>query len=105
MAIRVAVPKESVPGERRVAVTPDVVARMHKQGYEVWVERGAGLEAFFVDEAYEQSGAKLIDDRDALFAEADLVLKVQPPAEDEVARMREGSIVVGFLQPHKYPEK
>jgi len=105
MAIRVAVPKESVPGERRVAVTPDVVARMHKQGYEVWVERGAGLEAFFVDEAYEQSGAKLIDDRDALFAEADLVLKVQPPAEDEVARMREGSIVVGFLQPHKYPDR
>ncbi len=105
MAIRVAVPKESVPGERRVAVTPDVVARMHKQGYEVWVERGAGLEAFFVDEAYEQSGAKLIDDRDALFAEADLVLKVQPPAEDEVACMREGSIVVGFLQPHKYPDR
>lgn len=105
MAIRVAVPKESVPGERRVAVTPDVAARMHKQGYEVWVERGAGLEAFFVDEAYERAGAKLIDDRKALFAEADLVLKVQPPAEDEVALMREGSIVVGFLQPHKYPDR
>ncbi len=105
MAIRVAVPKESVPGERRVAVTPDVAARMHKQGYEVWVERGAGLEAFFVDEAYERAGAKLIDDREALFAEADLVLKVQPPAEDEVALMREGSIVVGFLQPHKYPDR
>ncbi len=105
MAIRVAVPKETVPGERRVALIPDVVARMAKQGYQVRVERGAGEGAFFDDAAFEAAGAELVEGKEALYRDAELVLKVQPPSEDEVDLMPEGAIVVGFLQPHRYPER
>ncbi len=105
MAIRVAVPKETVPGERRVALVPDVVARMAKQGYEVWVEKGAGEGAFYPDAAYEAAGAKLVEGKEALYPEADLVLKIQPPSEEEVDLMKEGAVVVGFMQPHRYPER
>ncbi len=105
MAIRVAVPKETVPGERRVALIPDVVARMAKQGYQVRVERGAGEGAFFDDAAFEAAGAELVEGKEALYRDAELVLKVQPPGEDEVDLMPEGAIVVGFLQPHRYPER
>ncbi len=105
MPIRVAVPKETVPGERRVALIPDVVARMAKQGYRVRVERGAGEGAFIDDAAFEAAGAELVEGKEALYGEADLVLKVQPPSEDEVDLMAEGAIVIGFLQPHRYPER
>jgi len=105
MAIRVAVPKETAPGERRVALIPDVVARMAKQGYQVRVERGAGEGAFFDDAAFEAAGAELVEGKEALYRDAELVLKVQPPSEDEVDLMPGGAIVVGFLQPHRYPER
>jgi len=105
MAIRVAVPKETVPGERRVALVPDVVARMVKQGYEVMVEKGAGEGAYYPDAAYEAAGAKLVEGKEALYPEADLILKIQPPSEEEVDLMKEGAVVVGFMQPHRYPER
>jgi len=105
MAIRVAVPKETVPGERRVALVPDVVARMTRQGYAVAVEEGAGEGAYFSDEAYAKAQAELRPDKKALYADADLVLKVQPPSEEELELMRPGTIVVGLMQPHRYPER
>ncbi len=105
MAIRVAVPKETVPGERRVALVPDVVARMVRQGYDVRVERGAGEGAFYPDGAYEAAGARLIEGKQALYSEADLVLKIQPPSEEEVDQMQTGAVVVGFMQPHRYPDR
>ena len=105
MAIRVAVPKETVPGERRVALVPDVVARMTRQGYAVAVEEGAGEGAYFSNEAYAKAQAELRPDKKALYADADLVLKVQPPSEEELELMRPGTIVVGLMQPHRYPER
>ncbi len=105
MAIRVAVPKETAPKERRVAVTPEIAGRLVKQGFSVRVEAGAGEGAYFPDAAYEAAGAEVVPDKAALYPEAELILKVQPPDEDEVDLMQKGAVVVGFLQPHRFPER
>lgn len=105
MAIRVAVPKETAPKERRVAVTPEIAGRLVKQGFSVRVEAGAGEGAYFPDAAYEAAGAEVVPDKAALYPEAELILKVQPPDEDEVDLMQKGAVVVGFLQPHRFPDR
>ena len=105
MGVRVAVPKETAPGERRVALVPDVVARMVRQGYQVTVEKGAGEGAYFDDAQYEAAGASLVEGKEALYKDAELVLKVQPPDEAEIELMPKGAVVVGFMQPHRYPER
>jgi len=104
MPISVAVPKEILAGERRVALVPDVVARLTKSGFEVLIQRGAGTESFQTDEAYEKANAKLVDDNSALAA-ADVILKVQPPTNEEIDTYKESSILVCFMQPHRYPEQ
>ncbi|HKK14291.1 MAG TPA: Re/Si-specific NAD(P)(+) transhydrogenase subunit alpha [Gammaproteobacteria bacterium] len=103
MPIRVAVPKELATGERRVALIPAVAERIVQLGAEVLVQRGAGAGAYFPDDAYE--AARLVDDAAALYGEADIVLKVQPPTEDEIGQMREGAALVGSLLPHRHPER
>jgi len=97
--LNVVIPKEIAPGERRVAATPDVVARMIKSGNAVFVERGAGVEAGFLDEQYAQAGATLSDGAAATYAHAGLTLKVQRPQDDEIELLPRGSAVVAFLQP------
>ncbi len=94
--MKVGVPRETAPGERRVALVPEVVARLASAGFEVLVERGAGEAATFADEEYEQAGAVLVD---GVLGQAEAVVKVQKPSPDEVARMREGDLLVAFLQP------
>ena len=96
--MKVAVPKETAPGERRVALVPDSVGRLSKSGVEVRVERGAGVSAHFPDEAYAEAGATLVDTGAAL-AEADVVVKVQPPSPDEAAQLPSGSVLISLLQP------
>jgi NAD(P) transhydrogenase subunit alpha len=93
--MKIAVPRETVPGERRVALVPDAVARLRKAGHDVLVEPGAGAAAGFTDAAYSAAGATLT----AGFADADLVAKVQPPSEAEAARLRSGAALVSFLNP------
>ena len=95
--MRIGVPKEVVPGERRVALVPDGVGRITRGGAEVVVERGAGEAAGFLDEQYAAAGA-VLGDADAALG-ADLVAKVQRPADAEVARLREGAAVVSLLVP------
>jgi NAD(P) transhydrogenase subunit alpha len=102
--MRIAVAKEIEVCERRVALIPDTVARLVKQGVEVWVETGAGERAFFTDAAYEAAGAKIIADSDTLWSQADILLKVSPPQEREDGRfetdlLREGSVLIGFINP------
>jgi H+-translocating NAD(P) transhydrogenase subunit alpha len=94
--MRVGVPRERAAGERRVALVPEVVARLVSGGFEVLVERGAGEAASFLDAGYEEAGARLVDD---VYGEAEAVTKVQKPSGDETARLREGQVLVGFLQP------
>jgi len=92
------VPKESAIGERRVALVPDLVARLVGVGVDVLVERGAGREASFLDEQYSEAGARLVDGAE-LYAESDLVCKVQKPSPEETARLRPGTVLVALLQP------
>jgi NAD(P) transhydrogenase subunit alpha len=97
------VPKETAPGERRVASVPSVVDRFIKLGAEVLVERGAGAGAFILDSDYQ--GARLVEGAEALYREAEVVLTVQPPEETATALLNEGAVVIGFMQPHRYPER
>jgi NAD(P) transhydrogenase subunit alpha len=92
--VKIGVPKETAAGERRVALVPDTVGRLAGDGVAVVVEPGAGVEAGFTDDAYREVGAELGD----AWA-ADLVLKVQRPADGEVEKLSSGQTVVGLLQP------
>ena len=102
--MKVAVPREISPGERRVALTPDAAAALVKGGLEVLVETGAGDGAFHADAAFEKAGARIAPDAGALYGQADVVLKVQKPALDEVDRLREGTVLVSFLQALTSPD-
>ena len=93
--MKVGVPRETASGERRVALVPESVKRLTAGGFEVVVERGAGESASFPDGEYESAAATLGDDPYT----ADAVVKVQAPSPEERGRLREGQLVVGFLQP------
>ncbi|RAM52852.1 MAG: Re/Si-specific NAD(P)(+) transhydrogenase subunit alpha [Hapalosiphonaceae cyanobacterium JJU2] len=102
--MRIAVAKEIEVCERRVALVPDIVARLVKQGLEIWIEAGAGERAFFNDAAYEAAGATIIADTNKLWSEADILLKVSPPQEREDGRseidlLKEGAVLISFLNP------
>jgi NAD(P) transhydrogenase subunit alpha len=96
-----AVPKESWPGERRVAATPETVTRLVGMGFDVRVEADAGLKASFADEEYTKAGATVVADASGLWSGADVLLKVQPPSADEVDRLRPGAVLISFLWPGK----
>lgn len=100
MPIRLAVPKEIFPGERRVALDPGVVERFTKLNVDVLMEKGAGKGAHFPDDAYANK-VRLVDDAQALYAEADVVLKVQPPTVEELDLIKEGAVIIGFMHPHR----
>ena len=108
--MKVGVPKEIVVGENRVALVPDAVGLLRKAGPQILFESGAGEGAFFPDRAYEAAGATIVSDPVALFTEADVVLKVQTPAlnpvlgKHEVELMREGTVLISFLQPLSHPD-
>src|SRR5262245_34661926 len=93
----VGIPKETVSGERRVALVPELVPLVAKAGLEVWVQPGAGADAGFPDAEYAAKGARL--ETDAL-GQADVVFKVQPPTVAEAGRMKAGAVLIGFLQPY-----
>ena len=93
--MRVGVPRETAAGESRVALVPEVVSRLVPAGFEVLVEGGAGEAASFPDADYAEAGARIVDDP----YEADAVVKVQNPSADEAGQLREGQVLIGFLQP------
>lgn len=103
--MRVVAPRETAPGERRVAIVPDTAKTLAKAGFEVAVETGAGLGAGVTDEAFERAGARVIGDRAALVEGADLVFRVQPPDDAEIALLRPGSMLVSFLRPLEEPAR
>jgi len=103
MPVRMAVPKETVSGERRVALDPTMAERFVKLGVEMLVEKGAGLSAFFADEVYAKS-SRVASDARALYAEADVVFKVQAPTLEEVELLKDGSVLLAVLQPHRNVE-
>lgn len=97
MPLTIGVPRETAPGERRVALVPDVAARLVKEGMQVVVESGAGTHAYFADEAYEAAGARVGTQAEAWGA--DVVAKVQGPTAEELSLLGPGRVVAGFLRP------
>ncbi|MEP7344015.1 MAG: Re/Si-specific NAD(P)(+) transhydrogenase subunit alpha [Gemmatimonadaceae bacterium] len=95
--MRIGVPKETTAGERRVALSADIVGRLVKSGHDVHVERGAGSAAFIPDAAYESAGAALVDAATAFGA--DIVTKVQCPTPNEGTLLRDGALLISLLQP------
>src|SRR3989442_8517548 len=107
--MRIAVPRETAPGERRVALVPESCKKLIQAGYEISIESRAGEPAGFADPLYREAGGTLDSDPASLLGAADLVLKVTPPAigesgRDETAWMRSGSIYVGSLMPLRHLE-
>jgi proton-translocating NAD(P)+ transhydrogenase subunit alpha len=93
--VHIGVPRELDPGERRVALVPDAVSRLAGAGFDVVVERGAGIAAFFPDDAYEAAGATLSESP----WDADAVVKVRKPSAEEAQRLRAGQVLIAFLEP------
>jgi NAD(P) transhydrogenase subunit alpha len=107
--MRIGVPKETAPGERRVALVPESAKKLIQAGYEVAIETGAGDAAGYPDGGYREVGAAVETDAAALLGAADIVLKVGPPTtalsgRDEIGSMRPGAIYVGSLMPLRNPE-
>ncbi len=102
--MRVAVQKESAPGERRVAVVPESVKRLAAKKIDVSVESNAGAAAFASDDEYAAQGARVDATRDTLLGDADAVVQIRPPSIGDVARLREGSALVSLLYPLANPD-
>ena len=108
--MKLGIPKEIRPGERRVAGTPETVSRLLKLGFEVQVESGAGAGAAFPDDDYVKVGATIVPGARELWDTSDVVLKVQPPEQhqelgvDETELLREGATLVSFIWPAKNQE-
>lgn len=105
--MRLAVPKEVIPGEKRVALVPEVIPQLTRLGHTVAVQSGAGTAAGFTDDAYRAAGATVVIDAPTVYSEADLVLKVQRPVSsgfDELKALSPASVLIGLLQPASDPE-
>ena len=103
MPTSIAVLRETVPNERRVALTPEVAKKLKARGATVLLESGAGVPASYPDAAYREVEA--VPGAAAVLARADVLLTVQPPSLEQIAGLREGSVVIGYLQPHLAPER
>ena len=106
----IAIPKEILPGENRVACIPDVASKLIKAGYEVQIEKDAGLNAGYTNEQYTAAGAKVLDNVEDLYSNADIVLKVQRPIDhpitgkNEIDLLKKGTILIAFVYVLHYPE-
>ena len=101
--VKVGIPREVAEGERRVGLVPETVGRLIKDGFEVIVESGAGRD-YNLDEAYEAAGARVVDGADGVYGEADIVVKVQSPTEEEIGLLREGQVLICFLNGPQAPD-
>jgi NAD(P) transhydrogenase subunit alpha len=101
--MKIGVARETAPGERRVALVPEALAKLIAAGLEILVEEGAGVGALIPDGAYVEAGARVVSTRD-LYADSDLVARVQKPSKDELGRLRSGQAVIGLLQPLLDPQ-
>jgi NAD(P) transhydrogenase subunit alpha len=96
--MKIGVAKETAPGERRVALVPEVLAKLTAAGLDVLVEQGAGAGAAIPDAAYQDAGATIASTVD-LYGQSDVVLRVQKPSTSEVSVLHKGQVVIGLLQP------
>jgi NAD(P) transhydrogenase subunit alpha len=101
--MRVGVPKETVDGEHRVALVPEVVAKLKAKGLEILVEKGAGSDALLPDALFAEAGARLCEDSGEVWR-SEIVIKISPPGIAEVGMLGQGSILIGFLAPLTSPQ-
>src|SRR3954469_24405683 len=99
MTIRIGVPKETHPGEKRVAATPQTVIKLKKLGFDVNVEAGAGEGVNALDGEYHEAGARIFEDTRQLYTDSDVIFKVRPPEDGEADLIREGGWLIGFIWP------
>ncbi|MBS0192405.1 MAG: Re/Si-specific NAD(P)(+) transhydrogenase subunit alpha [Phycisphaerales bacterium] len=108
--MRIAIPKEILPGEKRVAATPHTVLKLRKLGFEVAVQAGAGLNTDLSDSAYQEAGATIVEDVGRLWSESGVILKVRPPLTggvqgvDETQLLSPGSLLISFVWPAQHRE-
>jgi NAD(P) transhydrogenase subunit alpha len=102
--MQIGIPKETAAGEKRVATVPDVVEKLVKLGFQVAVQSGAGDAANFADDIYRAAGAQVLPSAAEVWARSDIVFKVRAPSPDEVAQLREGATLIGFIWPAQNPE-
>ncbi|HEY0799171.1 MAG TPA: hypothetical protein VGD50_08470, partial [Candidatus Baltobacteraceae bacterium] len=97
--MKIALPKERTPGERRVALIPETVGKYTKAGIGVVVEHDAGRSAGFSDDAYRKAGATIAESHAKLYADADVIVRVAKPSDEELEGLKTGATIVGFLAP------
>lgn len=97
--MKIGIPVETVAGETRVAVVPGMVTAFTRLEHEIIIQKNAGAGSFISDEEFVKAGARMVADAQSLYAEADVVFKVQPPSADEVKLMKDGAIYMGYLAP------
>lgn len=93
----VGVPKETADLEKRVALTPDTVSKLIEKGLEVHIEKDAGLASNYLDSSYREAGASIVENRSQVFTEADILISIQTPPEGDLAKLKEGSVLICFL--------
>ncbi len=103
MPICVGVTKERTPQERRVALVPEIAKRLSKLGIKIVMEKGAGQSAAFTDSQYPD--VQFVDSSAEVYQQANVVFTVNPPEIDQVEQMQANTVVVGFMTPHRYPER
>ncbi|SFC08461.1 NAD(P) transhydrogenase subunit alpha [Tropicimonas isoalkanivorans] len=97
--VKIGTPKEVFPGEARVAMTPDSALALQKLGYDCAIESGAGMAAGFSDAVYKDAGVEVLETAEALYEAADIIAKVRPPSEEEVARLSGDKTLISFFYP------
>jgi NAD(P) transhydrogenase subunit alpha len=102
--MKVVVARERAANENRVALVPEGAQKLKGLGAEVWVESGAGERAGHTDAAYQNAGATITGDADALYADADVVLRVQSPTQQEIDKLPASTVLIGFLSPMTSPD-
>ena len=102
--MRIAIPKEVHPGENRVPITPDSAKKLCRMGAELVVEAGLGLGSGYADSEYEEAGASVSTDRNALLSSADVLLRLRKPSLEEIALMKRGCIHISYLDPFNEKE-
>jgi NAD(P) transhydrogenase subunit alpha len=102
--VKVGVPKEVAEGEERVGLVPETVGKLIKDGFEVLVESGAGRN-YNTDENYEDAGAKIVQEASEVYGEADVIVKVAKPTDEEIGHMHEGQVLVCFINGPMFPQE
>ena len=101
--MKVGIPSEISALELRVAATPKTIKRLQKQGFEVYIQKGAGIKANYSDKEFEEAGAKLVGTAAEIYSQSDIVLKVKEPSMEEVDMMKEGLVTLSYLWPAQNP--